>query len=385
MPLKLVQRKGSDCWYMRGTIRGESIFETTGTGDRRKAEEIRAKTEARLLDESIHGKKHTVTFAEAADSFIAAGGGKRFLYEQRPSGEAFGVAVVLGQHRLAEITQEVLDRAAAKMYPTAQPETKLRQFYTPFRAVWNFAATEKLAEVRKWRLPKKPKGTNVVRIKKERSGSAPTSYEHAAKFVAAMSPAPAMVMTALFFTGMRPIELFALTADDIDVKGRWIVIQKSKIGEPRGVPMHEFLVGLFESLLKRNSLAEDPRIFRAPRGEPYPIKENEGGQLKTAINGARRRSKIKDVSPYTGRHTVSTQLVINGVHPYIKDQILGHAADDMSRHYTNIPQKPLIDAINTIEVTPGWKALEWLEDPLGWSSKLAGNQGKRTDLEKKRA
>lgn len=385
MPLKLVQRKGSDCWYMRGTIRGESIFETTGTGDRRKAEEIRAKTEARLLDESIHGKKHTVTFAEAADGFIAAGGAKRFLYEQRPSGEAFGVAVVLGQYRLAEITQEVLDRAAAKMYPTAQPETKLRQFYTPFRAVWNFSATEKLAEVRKWRLPKKPKGTNVVRIKKERSGSAPTSYEHAAKFVAAMSPAPAMVMTALFFTGMRPIELFALTADDIDVKGRWIVIQKSKIGEPRGVPMHEFLVPLFASLLKRNSLAEDPRIFRAPRGEPYPVKENEGGQLKTAINGARRRSKIKDVSPYTGRHTVSTQLVINGVHPYIKDQILGHAADDMSRHYTNIPQKPLIDAINTIEVTDGWKALEWLEDPLGWSAKLAGCQGKRTDLEKKRA
>lgn len=167
MPLKLVQRKGSDCWYMRGTIRGESIFETTGTGDRRKAEEIRAKTEARLLDESIHGKKHTVTFAEAADGFIAAGGAKRFLYEQRPNGEAFGVAVVLGQYRLAEITQEVLDRAAARMYPTAQPETKLRQFYTPFRAVWNFAATEKLAEVRKWRLPKKPKGTNVVRIKKQ--------------------------------------------------------------------------------------------------------------------------------------------------------------------------------------------------------------------------
>lgn len=384
MPLKLVRRKGSDSWYMRGTVRGKSIFETTGTSDRGKAEEVRAKAEARLLDESIHGRKHTATFAEAADAFIAAGGAKRFLYEVKPDGTEFGVAVTLGERTLASFTQEDLDRAALKLYPNAQPETRLRQFYTPFRAVWNFAATEGLAEVRKWRMPKKPKGTNVVRIKKDRSGSAPTSYEHAAEFVAAMSPAPAMVMTALFFTGMRPIELFALEADDIDVKGRWIVIRKSKIGEPRGVPMHEFLVPLFRSLLTRNSLAEDPRIFRTPRGKPYPIKENEGGQLKTAINGARRRSKIKDVSPYTGRHTVSTQLVVNGVHAYIKDQILGHAADDMSRHYTNLPQKPLIEAINTIDVTEGWKALEWLEDPLGWSAKLAGNQGKRTDLEKRK-
>lgn len=385
MPLKLVQRKGSDNWYIRGTVRGQSLFESAGTSDRRKAEEVRAKTEARLLDETIHGKKHTATFAEAAYGFIAAGGSRRFLYEQKPDGKECGVAVHLGEYKLAEITQEILDRLAAKLYPNAQPETRLRQFYTPFRAVWNFAATEGWADVRKWRLPKKPKGTNVVRIKKERSGSAPTSYEHAAKFVAAMSPAPAMVMTALFFTGMRPIELFALQADDVNVKNRWLVVRKSKTGEPRGVPMHEFLVPLFESLLKRNSLAEDGRIFRAPRGEPYPIKENEGGQLKTAINGARLRSKIKDVSPYTGRHTVSTQLVVNGVHPYVKDQILGHAADDMSRHYTNIPQQPLIDAINTIVVTDGWKAMEWLEDPLGWSAKLAGCQGKRTDLERKRA
>jgi hypothetical protein len=36
----------------------------------------------------------------------------------------------------------------------------------------------------------------------------------------------------------------------------------------------------------------------------------------------------------------STQLVVEGVHPHKKDQILGHAADDMSRHYTHVPQAP---------------------------------------------
>jgi integrase/recombinase XerD len=73
---------------------------------------------------------------------------------------------------------------------------------------------------------------------------------------------------------------------------------------------------------------------------------------------------VDDVSPYTARHTVSTQLVMAGVHSHVKDQILGHAADDMSRRYTNIPQAPLIKAINKLPVIDAWSAAEWLTDPL---------------------
>ena len=229
--------------------------------------------------------------------------------------------------------------------------------------------------MRQWSRPKKPKGTNVVRLAKTRSGTAPVDYERAARFVEAMSPAPAMLMTTLFYTGMRPIELFALTAGEVNVPGRWITLKHTKTGEPRGVPLHEFLAPIFESLLKRPGLGNDDRLFRTPRGEPYTdiVTDEEGkggGGLKSAINGARRRTGIKDISPYTGRHSVSTGLVVAGVHPHIKDQILGHAADDMSRHYTNVPQAPLIEAINKLPVPDAWWFIGWLEDPLAWSVKL---------------
>ncbi|KQV81872.1 tyrosine-type recombinase/integrase [Rhizobium sp. Root1220] len=165
-----------------------------------------------------------------------------------------------------------------------------------------------------------------------------------------------MVMTALFYTGMRPIELFTLEVTDVDVANRWIVVGSSKTGEPRGVPMHDFLVLLFESLLKRKD--KKRQVFRTFKRHPYTIFEAGGGQLKGAIDGARKRlakakQPIDDVSPYTARHRVSTQLVTNGVHPHIKDQILGHAADDMSRHYTNVPRDPLLEAINTLPVYAG--------------------------------
>ena len=141
-----------------------------------------------------------------------------------------------------------------------------------------------------------------------------------------------------------------------------------KDGESRGVPMHEFLVPLFAALVERG----DP-LFRTPRGEAYPITDECGGQLKTAVNGARRRSGLTSagIAPYTARHTVSTQLVIAGVHPHKKDQIMGHAVDDMSRHYVHVPRQPLIEAINKLPVIPAWSGVAWMREPLSFANKHA--------------
>jgi hypothetical protein len=37
-----------------------------------------------------------------------------------------------------------------------------------------------------------------------------------------------------------------------------------------------------------------------------------------------------------------------------KDQIVGHAVTDSSRLYTNVPQPPLLEAINALPVIDGW-------------------------------
>lgn len=380
MPLFKFQR--GKIWYLRGTVtvgeRSESVYESTGIADEAQAEILRTRKEARLTEELLHGKKHVATFGEGVVSYLEAGGSNRFL---TPLYNRFE------KRKLNTLAQSDLDKAASEIYPTANHETRNRQCYTPFIAVWNHCVDNDWAEMRKWKRPRKPKGTNIVRLAKPRSGSGPVEYERAAQFVASMSPAPAMLMTAFFFTGMRPIEWFLFDADVdfIDIEKRWLALDATKTGEPRGVPIHEFIVPLLSALVKRGGV-----LFRTPRGEAYEPKDDGGGQMKTSILGARRRLRqlgtpINDVSPYTGRHSVSTQLVVNGVHPHIKDQILGHAADDMSRHYTNVPQKPLIEAINTLPVPAQWRALPWWDDPLKWVGRLAEGTGRRTDLERKRA
>jgi integrase/recombinase XerD len=375
MGLKLFQRNG--IYYLRGTVRGQSIYETTGTDIKKKAEEIRAKREANILEDSIHGRAATVTFAEAASSYLAGGGSPRFLgkYDEK-TGKWDGLIGHFGRRKINSITQSDLDAAADLFYPGTKYNTRNRQCHAPFIAVWNHAVRNRWAEKRDWIRPRKPKGTATKFITtKMRSGTRPVAYDYAARFVMQMSPAPAMLMTTLFYTGMRPIELFVLEEHEVDVARRWIALSASKTGEPRGIPMHPVLVPLLAGLCERGGF-----LFRTQRDMPYGLKKDGGGQLKSAIIGARRRSGIKDISPYTARHTVSTQLVINNVHPHIKDQILGHAVTDMSRNYTNVPQAPLIEAISTLPVIEEWANAPWMFNPLLWTRRLVEGTGKRNDL-----
>ena len=371
MPLTLTKR--GKIYYLRGSVRGISVYETTRTSDPEIAERARQAREDDLIEESISGVKATVKFDDAVDSYVTAGGPQEYLLRVRKTdGAQIGLAVHFRGMKLKDIGQSELDAAARKLLPKATAATRNRQIYTPFIAVWNHAVANKWAAKHEWRRPRERKGTTAV-SGPSRAGTLPVSYERAWEFISAMSPAPAVVMTALFYTGMRPIELFALQADDVNLDGRWITIRSSKTGEPRGVPMHELLFPMLSALKQRKGA-----LFRDRRNQPYPIREDGGGQIKSAIAGGRKRTGIGGISPYTARHTVSTQLVMAGVHPHIKDQILGHAVTEMSRVYTQLPQQPLIEAINKLPIVAGWAAAEWMRDPVGRQRYLVKSSQWRT-------
>lgn len=359
MSLKVVAHPRSKNLYLRGNVRGQDVYESTKTDSQEAAEALRIKREGELLDATIFGAKSVTTFAQAAVKYLKGGGSARYLgeYDER-TGEWTLLIGIFGSRKLLTITQEDLDAAAQKLYPGTTAATRNRCAYTPFVAVWSYAAGDSLCDTRTWRRPSDRKSTKTA-TKPQRRGAAPVSYELAAAFLAAMSPAAGITMTILFYTGLRPIELFTMTADDVMPDRQWMVVNSSKNnGEPRGVPMHRCLVPLMTILKARGGA-----LVRTYKGVPYEPKDEGGGQMKSAINGAAKRSGIKDISPYTARHSVSTQLVIEGVHPHVKDQILGHAVTDMSRRYTKVPQMPLIEAMDLLPVPAGIPALPWIRDP----------------------
>tara|TARA_E500000318_G_scaffold86450_1_gene82913 strand:- start:361 stop:1278 length:918 start_codon:yes stop_codon:yes gene_type:complete len=300
-----------------------------------------------------------VTFLQGALSHLEEGGSPRFLGKRNDeAGKWDGLIGKLGDSLLSSVDQKTLDTIAKDLYLNAAPDTRNRQAYTPFIAVWNHCAVNGWCDRREWRRPWRSQGTRL-RSAHRRTGSFPVPYERAAEFVPAMWPLDAINMTILFYTGMRPIELMPLEDTQVWHDDRWLVLPTSKTGEPRGVPIADTIAPILRALTDTFKGVIINRFNQSTgRIESYPEFEDAGGQFGTAIRYSQRATGITDISPYTARHCVSTYLVAAGVHTHIKAQILGHVVTEMSRVYTELPQESLFQAIDKLPGPVLWSEAE---------------------------
>ena len=285
--LKLFQRPNSPYFYIRGTVRGQSVFESTGVAEKKLAEEIRIKRENEILTESVWGKAKTVTFAHAALDYLTHGAGdKRFL---QPLLDHFKTTL------LRDIDQHAIDLAAVKLLPKAAPATRNRQCYTPLSAVLHHAARKKWCDPPIIARPEQPKG-KVRWIK----------TDEAERLIEACAPHLKPLVTFLFFTGARAGEAVWLDWSAVDLDKAQVTFHDTKNGETRSVPLNSRLVKIIAMQGHREG-----EVFRTPSGEPYtrPARIDDtsaGARIKTAFKSACVRAEIKKFTPHCCRHSWAT-------------------------------------------------------------------------------
>ena len=228
MPIRLYRKRGSPNWYVRGTVRGITVDESSGVAERSVAETIRAQREWESLQASIFGRKSTATFLETAVVYMEAGGERRFL---APLIKHFGTTA------LANIDQTAIDRAANILYPSAKAGTVNRQVHTPVSAVLKFAAKRGLSDFRQIDRPRQPKGR--VRW---------LTPAEADRFIDACSPHLKPLVIFLFYSGARLGEALTLPWTQLDLARGEVQFLETKNGDPRGVPLHPRLIAALQAL-----------------------------------------------------------------------------------------------------------------------------------------
>lgn len=227
MPLKLVRRPRSPHWVIRGTVRGIRIEESTGTEQKRLAEEIRAKREAELITQSVHGRRAVATFAEAALSYMEQTGKTRFLAK---------VIDHFGTTPLSQIDQAALDRGARKVYPNASGPTRNRQFFTPCSAVLHHAAKRGWCDRPLIERPA-PSEERVRWL----------TDEETERLIDACSAHLKPLVTFLLFTGARAGEALWLDWREVDLSKPQVTLATrnglTPWGGPVSVLMHDGLLG----------------------------------------------------------------------------------------------------------------------------------------------
>jgi integrase len=281
MVLKLRRRKGSRNWYVRGTIRGIAVDETTGVADRAIAEAIRARREWECFQQSVFGPKATATFAEAARSYIANGGEERFL------GLLLGH---FGDLPLAAINQRAIDDAAARLYPTAASSTINRQVHSPVSAVLRHAAKRGLCDA--FHIERPPQARGRIRW------LTPVDAE---RLIASCASHLRPLVLFLFYTGARLSEALYLDWNQVDLVRGEVQFLETKNGDARGVPLHPRLIIELKALHQREGT-----VFRLPNGGVYVRKTYAGSRIRTAFAAACRRASISDFTPHDCRHTWAT-------------------------------------------------------------------------------
>jgi integrase len=299
MPLKLVQgRHGSPFWYIRGSIRGRRVDESTGVSDRASAEDILIKRSAEILHRSIHGDSASRTFAEAALSYMNAGGERAHM---APLLKHFG------KTKLGAIGQHAIEGAALKLAPNRSPSTINRQIFTPTVAVLNHAALLGWCSKPVIARPKTPAGR--VRW---------ITFEEAARLIEAAAPHLKPLVIFLLCTGARLSEALYLDWRFVDLSGAHVIFANTSAGgvgtkndESRGVPLHPMAVAALASAPWTDRKGA---VFRWPQGRakalkwaPYASRGGKGGgQVKTAWAAMCERAKITDFTPHDCRHTWAT-------------------------------------------------------------------------------
>lgn len=282
MPIKLVKR--GKTYYLRGTLAGQRVYESTRISDRRAADAYRARREQEILERVTLGVTANLTFAQAALTYLETGGEPRFI---APILKHFGP-----RFRLVDMDNDAINAAAKALYPTAAPATINRQLITPISAIYKLASDEGKTPARNFRRRKTPQGRKRW-----------LTPEEAEALLNACDTRLAPMVAFLLGTGVRTNELFRLTRDQLhlDTCEAWIPLSKNDAPKMVTFPLRT------RHYLARSGLPEAGAVFRTPKGQAYKIRENGGGQIETAFATARDAAGLgPDVTPHVLRHTWAT-------------------------------------------------------------------------------
>lgn len=281
MPLKVVQRDGSNVLYIRGTVRGQSVFESTGTADPERAEGFRVRREKELWDRSVYGARAVVTFPAAVESYLGA--------KKRSDQTKIFVTKLLvhfKERKLSQIDQEAVDKAYKVILTRdAGPAAQLRTVLTPLRAILRHAARRKWCDLPVFETPVVQTATAPFLLPKQ-----------AAALIEGASSHLRPLLIFQIGTGCRMSESLELDWSRVDLEGgRAIVWQKQQ--NEREVDLPPVVLTALEALPYRSGA-----VFRRPMPEKAPLPEGwlgyattgrmSGGQIGTAWATACRRAEL---------------------------------------------------------------------------------------------
>ena len=169
------------------------------------------------------------------------------------------------------------------------------------------------------------------------------SEEEAERLIECCEPAylRPIVITALN-TGMRRSEILKLTWNRVDMKNRLILLDKTKNGERREIPVNDTLYKTLAGLVR--NIKADFVFYNAKTKDFRPF-----DRLDRSFHTALRKAKIVDFKFHDLRHTFASRLVMAGADLTTVKELLGHSNITMTLRYSHLSAAHVKSAVSLLD------------------------------------
>jgi integrase len=150
-----------------------------------------------------------------------------------------------------------------------------------------------------------------------------------------------VVITALN-TGARKEEILSLKWDNVDLKHGFILLDRTKNGDRREIPINDTLRVTFKSLTRRLDI---PYVFYDH------LNSKRYKDIKRSFKSACKRAGVTDFRFHDLRHTFASHLVMAGVDLTTVKELLGHKDFKMTLRYSHLAPAHKVKAVDILDNT----------------------------------
>ena len=306
-------------WHVDFTAQGKRIRQFGGY-TKEQARNTLAKLRIERLDERLgfrkSGQGERVLFEKFADDFLEEYCKQNKRSWQRDEFSLNSLKEFFKGETLQSLGPEKIERFKAKRKAEVSPATVNRELAC-LKTMFNKAV--------EWGRTEKNPAAKVKKFRENNARERILSPEEARRLIECAAPTIRPVLIIALNTGMRRTEILSLKWRDVDFAKSFILIEDSKSGRSRKVPMNEFVYRTLKELPRTS----DEHIFFNPETNDH-IKD-----IKTSFRAACQRAEIRGVRLHDLRHTAASKMIEAGADLVTVSKILGHASIQMTMRYAH--------------------------------------------------
>lgn len=301
-------------WHIRGTVtdgdRVVKVRRTTGTKSRKQAEAVARHVEKTILDQ-MTGRAVALPFGVAADAWMKA--------KQRGNTDGYHYSRLrshFSRHSVDRIdAEEWRGFVALNMYG-AKP-SHVNRMRATLVSIINFSGAT--AD-----LPREREVSDRVRF---------LTYDEQERLLSEYPSFIRPLFVVLCYQGLRLSEALNLQSHHINLEANTLLVEKSKSGNRRIIPIHKRVSSYFPDL--------SGYLFLNSKGERYADPRNLRGVHRRAC----KRAGIVDFTIHDWRHHWASRLTMVGASLPALMKLGGWSSERMVLRYASVSDEHITDTL----------------------------------------